>query len=95
MPPEQLVDVPVPLVHERSSYDQETRLLLESLHRRREALEAARLVPVAEEQMDEEVEEGRGGGLAVPSSLPSSSLVLVRACRQHLPSWVELHFCTP
>ena len=57
MPPEQLVDVPVPLVHERSSYDQETRLLLESLHRRREALEAARLVPVAEEQMDEEVEE--------------------------------------
>ena len=49
MPPEQLVDVPVPLVHERSSYDQETRLF-ESLHRSREALEAARLVPVAEEQ---------------------------------------------
>ena len=58
MPPEQLVDVPVPLVHERSSYDQETRLLLESLHRsREEALEAARLVPVAEEQMDEVLEE--------------------------------------
>ena len=58
MPPEQLVDVPVPLVHGRSSYDQETRLLLESLHRsREEALEAARLVPVAEEQMLEEEEE--------------------------------------
>ena len=57
MPPEQLVDVPVPLVHERSSYDQETRLFLESLHRRREALEAARLVTVAEEQMEEEAEE--------------------------------------
>ena len=28
MPPEQLVDVPGPLVHERSSYDLETRLLL-------------------------------------------------------------------
>ena len=49
---------PVPLVHERSSYDQETRLLLESLHRsREEALKAARLVPVAEEQMDEVLEE--------------------------------------
>ena len=60
MPPEQLVDVPVPLVHGRSSYDQETRLLLESLHRsREEALEAARLVPVAEEQMFEEEEERR------------------------------------
>ena len=58
MPPEQLVDVPVPLVHGRSSYDQETRLLHESLHRsREEALEAARLVPVAEEQMDEVLEE--------------------------------------
>ena len=58
MPPEQLVDVPVPLVHGRSSYDPETRLFLESLHRsREEALEAARLVPVAEEQMFEEEEE--------------------------------------
>ena len=57
MPPEQLVDVPVPLVH-GSSYDPETRLLLESLHRsREEALEAARLVPVTEEQMFEEEEE--------------------------------------
>ena len=67
MPPEQLVDVPVPQVHERTSYEQETRLLLESLHRRWEAEEAARLVPVEEEQMDEEEEGGRGGGLAVPS----------------------------
>ena len=49
MPLEQLVDVPVPQVHERSSrslvYEQETRFLLESLHRRWEAEEAARLVP--------------------------------------------------
>ena len=58
MPPEQLVDAPVPLVHGSSSYDAETRLLLESLHRsREEALEAARLVPVAEEQFFEEEEE--------------------------------------
>ena len=68
MPPEQLVDVPVPQVLERSSrslaYDQETRFLLESLHGRWEAEEAARLV-------------------------------LVRACRQHLPSWTGLHTCTP
>ena len=73
------------------------RLLLESLHRsREEALEAARLVPVAEEQMLEvEEEEEEVEVFAVPSSLPSSSLVLVRACRQHLPSWVELHICTP
>ena len=28
---------------------------------------------------------GGGGGLTVPSSLPSSSLVPVRACWQHLP----------
>ena len=59
MPPEQLVDVPVPLVHESSSYDQETRLLLESLHRRREAEEAARLALVEEEQMEEDEEEER------------------------------------
>ena len=62
MPPEQLVDVPVPLVHERFSYDQETRLLLESLHRSREALEATRLVLLEEEQMDEEEEEEEVGG---------------------------------
>ena len=58
MPPEQLVDVPVPLVHGSSSYDQETRLLLESLHKRREAEEAARLALV-EEQMEEDGEEER------------------------------------
>ena len=49
MPPEQ--------VHERTSYEQETRFLLESLHRRWEAEEAARLVLLEEEQMDEEEEE--------------------------------------
>ena len=59
MPPEQLVDVPVPQVHERSSYEQETGLLLESLHRRWEVLEAARLVPVAEDEEEEEVEVSR------------------------------------
>ena len=57
MPPEQLVDVPVPQVHERSSYEHQTRLLLESLHRRCEAVGAAGLVPVEEEQMLEDVEE--------------------------------------
>ena len=61
MAPEQLVDVPVPLVHRTSSYDEETRLLLESLQRSREvalgASEAARLVPVAEQQMLEVEEE--------------------------------------
>ena len=61
MPPEQLVDVPVSQVHERSSrslaYDQETRFLLESLHGRWEAEEAARLALLEEEQMDEEEEE--------------------------------------
>ena len=60
MPPEQLVDVPVPQVHERSSrslvYEQWTRFL-ESLHRRWEAEEAARLALLEEEQMDEEEEE--------------------------------------
>ena len=49
MPPEQLVDVPVPQVHEESSYERETRLIGERL---------ARLVSVEEEQMhEEEVEE--------------------------------------
>ena len=61
MPPELLVDVPVSQVHERSSrslaYDQETRFLLESLHGRWEAEEAARLALLEEEQMDEEEEE--------------------------------------
>ena len=60
MPPEQLVDVPVPQVHERSSrslvYEQGTRFL-ESLHRRWEAEEAARVALLEEEQMDEEEEE--------------------------------------
>ena len=60
MPPEQLVDVPVPQVHERFSrslvYEQGTRFL-ESLHRRWEAEEAARLALLEEEQMDEEEEE--------------------------------------
>ena len=60
MPPEQLVDVPVPQVHERSSrslvYEQGTRFF-ESLHRRWEAEEAARLALLEEEQMDEEEEE--------------------------------------
>ena len=61
MPPEQLVDVPVPQVPERSSgslaYEQETRFLLESLKRRLEAQEAARLARVEEEQMEEDEEE--------------------------------------
>ena len=48
MPPEQLVDVPVPQVHEESSYERETRLIGERL---------ARLVSVEEEQMHEEEEE--------------------------------------
>ena len=60
MPPEQLVDVPVPQVHERSSrslvYEQGKRFL-EGLHRRWEAEEAARLALLEEEQMDEEEEE--------------------------------------
>ena len=60
MPPEQLVDVPVPLVHERSSrslvYEQGKRFL-EGLHRRWEAEEAARLALLEEEQMDEDEEE--------------------------------------
>ena len=55
MPPEQLVDVPVPQVHERSSrslvYD------LESLHRWWEAQGAARPALLEEEQMDEDEEE--------------------------------------
>ena len=52
MPPEQLVDVPVPQVHERSSrslaYEQGKRFL-EGLHRRWEAEEAARLALLEEE----------------------------------------------
>ena len=60
MPPEQLVDVPVPQVHERSSrslvYEQGKRFL-EGLHRRWEAEEAARLALLEEEQMDEDEEE--------------------------------------
>ena len=45
---EQLVDVPVPQVHEESAYERETRLILERV---------ARLFPVEEEQMLEEEEE--------------------------------------
>ena len=60
MPPEQLVDVPVPQVHERSSrslvYEKGKRFL-EGLHRRWEAEEAARLALLEEEQMDEDEEE--------------------------------------
>ena len=48
MPPEQLVDVPVPQVHEESAYERETRLILERV---------ARLFPVEEEQMLEDEEE--------------------------------------
>ena len=64
MPPVQLVDVPVPQVPERLGsrellqvFEQETRFLLESLRRRWEAEEAARLALVEEEQMEEEEEE--------------------------------------
>ena len=57
MPPEQLVDVPVPQVHERTSYEQETRFLLKGLHRRWEAEEAARLALLEEQEMDEDEEE--------------------------------------
>ena len=59
MPPEQLVDVPVPQVPVRSSssllYEQ-GKSLLERLNRR-EAEEAARLALLEEEQMDEDEEE--------------------------------------
>ena len=57
MPPEQLVDVPVPQVHERSSRS----LLHEVLRRRQEAEEAARwreqIALLEEEEMDEDEEE--------------------------------------
>ena len=59
MPPEQLVDVPVPQVRSSGSlaYEQETRFLLESFKVRREAEGAARLSVLEEEQMEEEQEE--------------------------------------
>ena len=64
MPLEQLVDVPVPQVHERSSRSllyERGNSLLEGLHRRQEAEEAARwreqIALLEEEQMDEEEEE--------------------------------------
>ena len=64
MPPEQLVDVPVPQVLERSSRSllyERGKSLLESLHRRQEAEEAARWreqnALLAEEEMDEDEEE--------------------------------------
>ena len=91
MPPEQLVDVPVPQVHERTSYEQETRFLLESLHRRWEAEEAARLALLEEEQTDEEEEEEE---VEVSRFLPHFRPRRC-ACRQHLPSWMGLHICTP
>ena len=61
MPPEQLVDVPVPQVHERSSrslvYEQGTRFL-ESLHRRRRAARWREQIALQEEEeMDEDEEE--------------------------------------
>ena len=60
MPPEHLVDVPVPQVHERSS-SRNWKSLLEGLHRRQEAEEAARrreqIALLEEEEMDEEEEE--------------------------------------
>ena len=98
MPPEQLVDVPVPQVHERSSrslvYEQGKRFL-EGLHRRWEAEEAARLALLEEEQMDEDEEEEE---VEVSRFLPHfrpRRLVPVRACWQHLSSWLGLHLCTP
>ena len=60
MPPEQLVDVPVLQAPERSSgslaYELETRRLLASFNSWRVAEEVARLAPVEEEQMEEDVE---------------------------------------
>ena len=67
MPREQLVDVPGPQVHERTSCEQETRFLLESLNRRWEAEEAARLAHVVEEQMEEDEEDE---GVEVSRFLP-------------------------
>ena len=64
MPPEQLVDVPVPQAHERSSRSllyERGKSLLEGLHRRQEAEEAARwreqIALLEEEEMDEDEEE--------------------------------------
>ena len=97
MPPEQLVDVPVPQVRERSSgslaYELETRRL-ERLHRRWEDEEAARLVLLEEEQMLEEEEEEAGVEVSrfLPHFRPRRWCWFVLG-RQHLPSW--LHLCTP
>ena len=84
LPPEQLVDVPVPQAPERSSgslaYELETRLLLESFRSRREAEEAARLAPVDEEQIEEDVEvEGVEVSRFLPHFRPRRWCWFVRA----------------
>ena len=93
MPPEQLVDVPVPQVQERSSrslvYEQVT-LFLESLHRRWEAEEAARLALLEEEQMDEDEEEEE---VVVSRFLPHFRPR--RWCWYVHASWMGVHICTP
>ena len=92
---EQLVDVPVPQVSERSSRS----LLHEVLRRRQEAEEAARwreqnaLLEDEDEEEDEDDEEEEISRF--PSSLPSSALVSVLARWQHVPSWLAVHLCTP
>ena len=60
---------------------------------REEALEAARLVLVAEELMFEEVEEEEEA--VVEASRFLHHFGAGRARRQHLPSWLGLHLCTP
>ena len=97
MPPQQLVDVPVHQILERPG----RRELHEVLRRLQEVEDPTRWreqnALVAEEEVDEEEEEEEEevDGLAFPSSLPSSSLVLVRACQRQVSSWMAVHLCTP
>ena len=92
MPPGQLVDVPVPQAHERSSRSllyERGKSLLEGLHRRQEAEEAARfreqIALLEEEEMDEDEEEeevtsvlvaGAGTCLLAASALTDGSAPL-------------------
>ena len=81
MPPEQLVDVPVPQVPERPS----RRQLIEVLIRSHSLEEEEEEEVVAEDEEEEEVV----GSRFLPHFRPR------RWYRQHLPSWMAVHLCTP
>ena len=95
MPPEQLVDVPVPQILERPG----RRELHEVLRRLEEVEEVTRWreqnALLAEVEVDEdEEEEEKEGSRFLPHFRPRRWCLYVQV-GGHLPSWVAVHLCTP